>query len=118
MAVLLELHATWLVMFTVAPDDVVPIARNCAVSPGVVTVCDPGITAREMTVPPAVPLPPEEVTVIAALELAWPLNAAALAVIVVEPAPTAVTRPVAFTTATDGALELQVTLPLMFCVEG
>jgi hypothetical protein len=28
---LLELHATWLVRFTVAPDVVVPIAMNCVV---------------------------------------------------------------------------------------
>jgi hypothetical protein len=114
---LLEVHATWLVRFTVAPDDVVPMARNCAVCPGAVTVCEPGITASDTTEPPAV-TPPDEVTVITALELAGPLNATALAVIVAEPAPTAVTKPEEFTAATEAALELQVTEPLMFCVDG
>jgi hypothetical protein len=46
------------------------------------------------------------------------LNAAAPAVIVVVPADTAVTSPEALTVATAGVLEVQVTVLVMFCVEG
>jgi hypothetical protein len=46
----------------------------------------------EAMLPPATP-PPEAVTVRSALELVGPLNAVALAVIVVVPAPTAVASP-------------------------
>ena len=60
---------------------------------------------------PAVP-PLEPKTVRVAVEVAEPLNAVALAVMVVVPEPTAVARPVAFTVATEGAEETQVT-PLL-----
>lgn len=45
------------------------------------------------------------------------MNAVALAVIVVVPAPTAVATPEALTVATDGVLEVQVTVLVIFCVE-
>jgi hypothetical protein len=73
--------------------------------------------ASETILPPAVP-PLEPVTVTVALELTGPLNDAALAVIVVVPAPTAVASPVLGpTVATEGTLEVQVTEVVMFCVE-
>jgi hypothetical protein len=53
-----------------------------------------------------------------ALELVGPLNAAVLAVIVVVPAPTAVTTPLESTLATERALELHVTRLVIFCVVG
>jgi hypothetical protein len=46
------------------------------------------------------------------------LNAVDSAVIVVVPAATAVTSPVALTLATVGTVEVQVTVLVMFCVEG
>ena len=113
---LLELHATLLLRFTVAPEDVVPIARNWLVSPAEATVCEPGITAIDTTVPPAVP-PLDPLTVSVALEVSGPAYPVALAVIVVEPAPTAVATPAEFTVATEGVVELHVTDPVMFCVE-
>jgi hypothetical protein len=67
----------------------------------------------EVIVPPAVP-PLEPVTVRTALEVAVPLNDAALAVMVVEPAPTAVASPAVLTVATEGALEVQVTPVVKF----
>lgn len=45
------------------------------------------------------------------------MNAVALAVIVVVPAPTAVATPEVLTVATDGVLEVQVTVLVIFCVE-
>jgi hypothetical protein len=71
----------------------------------------------EAILPPATP-PLEPVTVSVALEVVGPLNAAALAVIVVVPAPTAVATPEASTVATAGVVELQVTRLVMFWVEG
>jgi len=71
----------------------------------------------EAILPPAEP-PLEGATVRVALELTGPLNAVALAVIVVVPAPTAVASPEALTVATEGALEVQVTLLVTSCVEG
>jgi hypothetical protein len=44
-----------------------------------------------------------------AVEVAWPLKAVAVAVMVVVPAPTAVARPVELTVAMAGAEEIQVT---------
>jgi hypothetical protein len=52
------------------------------------------------------------------LELTGPLNAVASAMIAVVPADTAVTSPVALTVATEGVVELQVTVVVMFCVDG
>jgi hypothetical protein len=69
--VLLELHATLLVRLIVAPDEVVPIARNWLVWLGAATVCEPGMMLIETTVPPAVP-PLEPLTVRVALELTGP----------------------------------------------
>jgi len=51
----------------------------------------------------------EPATVRTALEVVGPLNAVALAVIVVVPAPTAMATPEAPTVATEGVLELQLT---------
>jgi hypothetical protein len=73
--------------------------------------------ASEAMLPPAVPPPLEPVTVRVALDVVGPLNAVALAVIVVVPAPTAVATPEALTVATAEVLELQVTRVVMFCVE-
>jgi len=113
---LLELHATWLVRFTVAPDEVVPTARNWLVCVGEATVCEPGITEIETIVPPACPeLEPETVTV--AVALTGPLYPPALAVMVVLPEPTAVASPAALTVATAGALDVQVTPVVIFWVE-
>jgi hypothetical protein len=73
----------------------------------------------EATLPPEEPPPePEPVTVRVALELTRPLNAVALAVILVVPAPTAVATPEALTVATEGTLEVQVTPLVIFCVVG
>ena len=96
------------------------MAMNCVVWVGA-TDCVPGMMAIEATAPLAAPpLPPPEaaVTVIVALEETGPLNPVAEAVIVVEPAPTAVTMPEALTVATDGVLELQETPPVIALVEG
>ena|ERR1700677_3832439 len=115
--VLLELQITWLVRLIVAPDEVSPMARNWLVSFGEETDWDPGMTEIEAIVPPATP-PLEPVTVRVALELVGPLNAAAPAVIVVVPGPTAVTIPESLIVATEGALEVHVTPLVIFRVEG
>jgi hypothetical protein len=92
------------------------MAMNCVVWPPPERDCEPGIIASETTLPPAtVPLDP--VTVTAALEATGPANPAALAVIVVVPAPTAVAIPVALMVATAVLLDVQVTEPVMFCVD-
>lgn len=57
-----------------------------------------------LTVPP-----PDEVTVIVALDEVGPLNACALAVTVADPAPTAVAKPLEFTVTTAVLLDAQVT---------
>jgi hypothetical protein len=51
------------------------------------------------------------------LELTGPAYPVALAVIVVVPALTAVASPDALMVATVGRLEVQVTEPVMFCVD-
>jgi hypothetical protein len=97
----------------------VPIARNCPVSCKLPTVIELGIMVSETRLPPpAPPPPPEAATVTFALELTGPLNAVPPAVIVVVPAATAVTTPEALTVATEGAVEVQVTPLVMFCVVG
>jgi hypothetical protein len=73
--------------------------------------------AIEAMLPPATP-PLEPVTVTIAFEVAGPLNAAALAVIVVVPEPAAVTTPDELTLATAGALEVQVTPVVIVCIVG
>jgi hypothetical protein len=68
---------------------------------------------------PDVPVPvPVPVTVMVALVESGPLNPVALAVIVVVPAPIAVTTPLELTVATPGMAEVQVTWLVIFCVEG
>jgi hypothetical protein len=103
---------------TVGAVENVPIARNCPVSCKLPTVIELGIMVSESRFPPAGPEPPPEpVTMRVALELTEPLNAIALAVIVVVPALTAVTMPEALTVATEATLEAQVTVLVTFCVE-
>ena len=71
--VLLEDQATWLVRLTVAPVDVVPIARNCVVSPGTATDCEAGRMASEVVEPLTPPVPDDAVTVTAELALRVPV---------------------------------------------
>jgi hypothetical protein len=89
------------------------MAINWAVCVGDATDCEPGITEMEamlVPVPPVGPPPPAAaVTVMFAVELTGPLNAFALAVIVVVPAPTAVITPEELTVATEGEVETQFT---------
>jgi len=104
---------------TVGAVENVPIARNCPLSVKLPKTIPLGMMVSERMLPPL--LPPvalEPVTVRVALELVGPLNAVALAVIVVVPAPTAVTRPAELTVATAGVVELQITRLVTFCVEG
>src|SRR5580698_1991105 len=79
---LLEVQLTSPDRFTVAPEDVVPIGMNCAVSPGPSTVCEAGIRATvatsEVPVPPPPPL--EAVTFTVMLAEIRPLKPGALAV--------------------------------------
>ena len=115
--VLLVDQATWLVRLTVAPVDVVPIARNWVVSLGIATDCEPGIMASEVTVPLAPPVPDDDaVTVTVALAVMVPVKPLMLAVIVVVPAVSAVTRPVELTLATAGELEVHVAVSVTSCV--
>jgi hypothetical protein len=67
--------------------------------------------------PPATP-PVDPVTVRAAVELTGPAYPVALAVMIVDPALTAVASPEALTVATEGVLEVQVTVLVTSCVEG
>ena len=98
----------------------VPIARNCPLWVKLPKTIPPlGIMVSERILPPLLPpVPLEPVTVKVELEEVGPLNAVALAVIVVVPALTAVTIPDASTVATAGVVELQVTKLVMFWVEG
>jgi hypothetical protein len=118
MEALLELHRTWLVRSSVAPDEVVPIAMNWLVWPGDATDWVPGIMVRDVRSPPPVlPLP---VTVTEAVLLVIrPPNPCMVAVIVTVPEPTPVTKPAALTVATLVLLEFQVTVVVMLVlVEG
>jgi len=97
----------------------VPTARKLPVSCKLSTVIVGGIMASESRFPPVAPPPepepePEPVTVRVALELVRPLNAAPPAVIVVVPGPTAVAIPEALTVATEGVLEAQFTVLVIF----
>jgi hypothetical protein len=78
---------------------------------------DPVPPVPPVPVPPAT-VPVEPGTVMTALELTGPLNAVVLAVIAVVPELTAVTSPEAFTVATAGRVELQVTAFVISFVEG
>jgi hypothetical protein len=73
--VLLVDQATWLVRFTVAPVDVVPIAINCVVWLGTATDCEAGSMASEVTeLPgPVPPVPVDAVTVTDELALMVPV---------------------------------------------
>jgi hypothetical protein len=84
---------------------------NWLVWAGDATDCVPGMMASEINVPPAVVPPPVAVTVRVAVAEIDPDMAA---VIVVEPAPTAVASPEEFTVATAGALDAQVTWSVTF----
>jgi hypothetical protein len=92
----------------------VPIARKFPVSCKFPTVIAPGMIASESMLPPPPP-PPGPVTARSALEFTWPLNADASAMIVVVPAAIAVTIPVVLTVATEGVVELHVTVLVRFC---
>src|ERR1700733_6327838 len=114
MEALLELHRTWPVRSSVAPDEVVPMARNWPVWPGDATAWEPGMMASEARFPPPV-LPPLPVTVTDASLLAMrPPNPCMLAVIVTVPAPTPVTTPAELTVATLVLVEVQVAVAVMF----
>jgi hypothetical protein len=115
------IHVTELVRsLTVGAVENVPIARNCPLSPKVPNVIPLGMMVRESMVPPLPPATPpaDPVTVKAAVELTGPLNPAALAVMIVEPALTAVATPEASTVATEGVPEVQVTALVTFFVLG
>ena len=100
---------------TVGAVENVPIARNCPLCVKLPKTIPLGIMVSERILPPLLPpLPLEPVTTRVALEEVGPLKAAALAVIVVVPALTAVATPEASTVATAGVVELQVTRPVMF----
>ena len=105
---------------TVGAVEKVPIARYCPLSPKLPNTIELGIMVSERMpapLPPATP-PPEPVTVRSAVELTGPAYPVALAVMIVEPALTAVATPEALTVATDGVLEVQVTVPVISCDEG
>jgi hypothetical protein len=110
---LLELQETWFVMSSVAPVEVVPIAINWLVWPGVSTACVPGIMETEVNsaVPPP---PPPPVTVSVAVALTSPPKPFSLAVIVVVPAPTPVASPAALMVATVVSLDVQDTESVTF----
>jgi hypothetical protein len=104
---------------TVGAVENVPIARNCPLWVKLPKTIPLGMMVSERILPPLLPpVPLEPVTVKVELEEVGPLNAVALAVMVVVPALTAVTTPEASTVATAGVLEVQVTKLVMFCVEG
>jgi hypothetical protein len=104
---------------TVGAVENVPIARNCPLWVKLPKTIPLGMMVSERILPPLLPpVPLEPVTVKEELEEVGPLNAVALAVMVVVPALTAVTTPEGSTVATAGVVELQVTKLVMFCVEG
>jgi hypothetical protein len=104
---------------TVGDVENVPIARYCPLSPKLPNTIELGIMVSERMLPPLPPATPplEPVTVRFAVELTEPAYPVALAVMIVEPALTAVATPEALTVATAGTLEVQVTGLVTFCVE-
>jgi hypothetical protein len=104
---------------TVGAVEKVPIARNCPLAPKSPKSIPLGMMVSERIPPPLPPVPVATVpgTVRTPLELTGPLYAVALAVIEVVPGLTAVASPLALTVATDGMLDVQVTVLVMFCVE-
>jgi hypothetical protein len=104
---------------TVGATENVPIARNCPLSVKAPKTIPLGMMVSERILSPLLPpVPLEPVTVRTALEEVGPLNAVAVAVIVVVPALTAVATPEALTVATAGVVEVQVTRLVTFWVEG
>jgi hypothetical protein len=74
--VLLELHATCPVRFTVVAEEVVPMARNWVVCVGEATDWDPGMMASETMVDPVVPeVDPGMVTVMSEVAVIPPDSA-------------------------------------------
>ena len=72
---LLDLQVAALVKSTVPPDEVVPIAMNCAVCGGEAMICELGMIAILTTcVPVPVPVPDPPVTVMVALLVTVPAN--------------------------------------------
>jgi hypothetical protein len=104
---------------TVGVVENVPIARYCPLSPKLPNTIPLGMMVSERMLPPLPPATPpvDPVTVRSAVELTGPLYPVALAVMIVEPAFTAVATPEALTFATEGVLEVQVTALVRFCVE-
>jgi len=115
---LLEVQVTCEVKSSVDPEDVVPMARNWAVWLGDATVCALGIMVRLTSVEPAPPTPLVPVTVNTAVDVTGPANPFPVAVMVVEPADTAVARPVEVIVATAGELDDQLTDAVTSCVDG
>jgi hypothetical protein len=104
---------------TVGAVENVPIARNCPLSPKLPKTIPLGMMVRERMLPPLPPVVPpvDPVTVRPPVELTGPANPVALAVMIVEPALTAVATPDGLTVATEGVLEVQVTVLVISCVE-
>jgi hypothetical protein len=104
---------------TVGAVENVPIARNCPLSCKAPKTIPLGIMVSERMLPPLPPaVPPlDPVTVRPAVEVTGPANPVALAVMIVEPALTAVAIPAELTVATAGVLDAQVTRLVIFCVE-
>ena len=116
--VLLEDQETWLVRFSVAPVDVVPIAMNWVVSLGTATDWALGMIVRDVTLDEGDEPPPPDVavTVRVALAVRVPVNPFIVAVMVVVPAVSAVAIPVELTLATAGVLEVHVAESVSSCV--
>jgi hypothetical protein len=112
-AALLEFQTTELVRFSVTPEAVVPMTRNCPVCVGAATACVPGITVSKITseLPGPDELTPFTVTVL--LAETTPVNPLTLAVIVVVPGPVAVTNPEELTLATEFEDDVQVAVVVM-----
>jgi hypothetical protein len=104
MFIWLELHVTVVLRFCVLLSVYLPVAVNCSV-PVVLMVGFAGVTAIETNV--------AAVTV----KVADPLTAPETAFILLVPTPAAATIPPEVTVATLVVCELQVTEPVIFCVE-
>src|SRR5690348_9825827 len=104
-----EIQLTELVRsLTVGELEKVPIARNWPVPCRLSTVTELGMIESQSRpwTPPVVPL--GFITATVPLPETTPVKPFIVAVIVVVPAATAVTRPVELTVATEGALDVQV----------
>jgi hypothetical protein len=109
---LLEVHTAEPVRLTVAPPEVVPMARNWPVWPGDVTDCEPGMI--EMVLMSALGLPPPEpdcVTFTVIVPAIVPLNPDALAVMAMfeQTFPPEVISPVLLTVTHCGVALAQLT---------